>query len=185
VWGKKVEPAAPVQSEEDKKKEQLLRWGLPALALMIGVIAGGAITEPDVEASPAYLSLQSELTSSQQEANALAGGAADAEARIRQADEREALLVQRTAELDGRSAQLDQREQELVAREAAAAEAPQAVTRPAPVAAVPAAPEAPAASSTYYENCAAVRAAGAAPIHAGEPGYGKHLDREGDGIGCE
>ena len=39
--------------------------------------------------------------------------------------------------------------------------------------------------STYYANCAAVRAAGAAPIHAGEPGYGRHLDRDGDGIGCE
>ncbi|MGI5398700.1 excalibur calcium-binding domain-containing protein [Streptomyces sp. CA-135486] len=39
--------------------------------------------------------------------------------------------------------------------------------------------------STYYANCAAVRAAGAAPIHAGEPGYGRHLDRDGDGVGCE
>lgn len=39
--------------------------------------------------------------------------------------------------------------------------------------------------STYYANCAAVRAAGADPIHAGEPGYGRHLDRDGDGVGCE
>lgn len=37
----------------------------------------------------------------------------------------------------------------------------------------------------YYENCAAVRAAGAAPIHRGDPGYAKHLDRDGDGVGCE
>ncbi|WP_051787707.1 MULTISPECIES: excalibur calcium-binding domain-containing protein [Streptomyces] len=37
----------------------------------------------------------------------------------------------------------------------------------------------------YYENCAAVRAAGAAPIHVGEPGYGRHLDRDGDGVACE
>ncbi|WP_369010294.1 excalibur calcium-binding domain-containing protein, partial [Salmonella enterica] len=29
------------------------------------------------------------------------------------------------------------------------------------------------------------RAAGAAPVRAGEPGYGPHLDRDGDGIGCE
>ncbi|MFJ9854981.1 excalibur calcium-binding domain-containing protein [Streptomyces sp. NPDC101150] len=40
-------------------------------------------------------------------------------------------------------------------------------------------------SSAYYPNCAAARAAGAAPIHAGEPGYGRHLDRDGDGIGCD
>ncbi|MFH9723026.1 excalibur calcium-binding domain-containing protein [Streptomyces sp. NPDC017254] len=39
--------------------------------------------------------------------------------------------------------------------------------------------------SVSYENCAAVRAAGAAPIHAGEPGYARHLDRDGDGVGCE
>ncbi|WP_436774732.1 excalibur calcium-binding domain-containing protein [Yinghuangia sp. YIM S09857] len=36
-----------------------------------------------------------------------------------------------------------------------------------------------------YANCAAVRAAGAAPIHRGDPGYDDHLDRDGDGIGCE
>jgi cytoskeletal protein RodZ len=42
-----------------------------------------------------------------------------------------------------------------------------------------------APTSVYYKNCSAVRAAGAAPIHRGEPGYGRHLDRDGDGIGCE
>jgi hypothetical protein len=36
-----------------------------------------------------------------------------------------------------------------------------------------------------YRNCSAARAAGAAPIRAGEPGYGPHLDRDGDGIACE
>ena len=37
----------------------------------------------------------------------------------------------------------------------------------------------------YYKNCSAVRAAGAAPIYIGEPGYSRKLDRDGDGIGCE
>jgi len=36
-----------------------------------------------------------------------------------------------------------------------------------------------------YVNCAQARAAGAAPVRIGEPGYGPHLDRDGDGIGCE
>ncbi|MBC2642554.1 MULTISPECIES: DUF1524 domain-containing protein [unclassified Rhodococcus (in: high G+C Gram-positive bacteria)] len=40
-------------------------------------------------------------------------------------------------------------------------------------------------SDVYYKNCAAARAAGAAPVHIGEPGYGTHLDRDGDGVGCE
>ena len=41
------------------------------------------------------------------------------------------------------------------------------------------------AGDVYYENCTAVRAAAAAPIHVGEPGYSRKLDRDGDGIGCE
>ena len=36
-----------------------------------------------------------------------------------------------------------------------------------------------------YPNCTAVRNAGAAPIRRGDPGYGKHLDRDNDGVGCE
>lgn len=43
----------------------------------------------------------------------------------------------------------------------------------------------PLVSSSSYPNCAAARAAGAAPIRRGEPGYGKHLDRDGDGVACE
>lgn len=37
----------------------------------------------------------------------------------------------------------------------------------------------------YYKNCAAARAAGAAPLFEGDPGYGRHLDRDGDGVACE
>ena len=40
-------------------------------------------------------------------------------------------------------------------------------------------------TSVYYKNCTAVRAAGADPIRRGDPGYAGHLDRDGDGVGCE
>jgi hypothetical protein len=40
-------------------------------------------------------------------------------------------------------------------------------------------------SGGEYPNCAAARAAGAAPVRRGDPGYGSHLDRDGDGVGCE
>jgi hypothetical protein len=36
-----------------------------------------------------------------------------------------------------------------------------------------------------YASCAEARAAGAAPIRRGEPGYGAHLDRDQDGVACE
>jgi len=46
-------------------------------------------------------------------------------------------------------------------------------------------PQPKPSGSVYYQNCAAARAAGAAPVKGGEPGYGPHLDRDNDGIGCE
>lgn len=51
----------------------------------------------------------------------------------------------------------------------------------------PAAKPAPVAAggTSYYRNCDAVRAAGRAPIRAGDPGYSRKLDRDGDGVGCE
>jgi hypothetical protein len=36
-----------------------------------------------------------------------------------------------------------------------------------------------------FRNCAEARAAGAAPVRRGDPGYGQHLDRDNDGVGCE
>ena len=39
--------------------------------------------------------------------------------------------------------------------------------------------------NVYYANCAAVRAAGKAPLYRGQPGYRSGLDRDGDGIACE
>ncbi|WP_142120264.1 GmrSD restriction endonuclease domain-containing protein [Arthrobacter sp. SLBN-122] len=58
---------------------------------------------------------------------------------------------------------------------------------PAPVAPAPVAPApvAPAPAAAYYANCAAARAAGAAPLYAGQAGYRSALDRDSDGIACE
>lgn len=39
--------------------------------------------------------------------------------------------------------------------------------------------------SREFANCTQARAAGAAPVRTDDPGYGRHLDRDGDGIGCE
>lgn len=40
-------------------------------------------------------------------------------------------------------------------------------------------------TSWSYRNCREARAAGAAPLYRGEPGYGAHMDGDGDGIACE
>lgn len=40
-------------------------------------------------------------------------------------------------------------------------------------------------SGLAFRNRTAARAAGAAPVRRGDPGYGQHLDRDQDGVGCE
>ena len=57
---------------------------------------------------------------------------------------------------------------------------------PAPVRQAPAPGPAPANTTAYYKNCAAVRAAGKAPLYRGQPGYeAPRLDRDYDGVACE
>ena len=58
------------------------------------------------------------------------------------------------------------------------------VEAPAPVAPAPA-PAAPAGPVGGFANCSAAKAAGAAPLYAGSPGYAPKLDRDGDGVACE
>ena len=77
-------------------------------------------------------------------------------------------------------------------KEAAAAAAPalaaSAAPAPAPAPAAPAvapAPAAPAPAAVFYANCAAAKAAGAAPILEGQAGYRAGLDRDLDGVACE
>ena len=44
---------------------------------------------------------------------------------------------------------------------------------------------APALAEVQYASCAGARAAGAAPMRVGEPGYRLGLDRDRDGVACE
>jgi hypothetical protein len=41
------------------------------------------------------------------------------------------------------------------------------------------------APTALYRNCEAVRAASAAPLRSGQPGYNRDLDGDGDGVACE
>lgn len=41
------------------------------------------------------------------------------------------------------------------------------------------------APTPYYRSCSDAQAAGAAPLHAGEPGYRLGLDRDHDGTACD
>lgn len=43
----------------------------------------------------------------------------------------------------------------------------------------------PAPQQAYYSSCREAKAAGAAPLYRGDPGYRSGLDRDGDGVACE
>ena len=59
---------------------------------------------------------------------------------------------------------------------------------PVPAVPQPAAPapvQDPQPAAAYYANCTEAKAAGAAPIYRGQPGYRSALDRDDDGVACE
>lgn len=63
--------------------------------------------------------------------------------------------------------------------------APTTVPATVPVTEPPTTAPPATSGNVYYANCTAARAAGAAPLYRGEPGYRSGLDRDGDGIACE
>lgn len=63
-------------------------------------------------------------------------------------------------------------------RRTTVAPTPKRTTPPAP-------PKTTAPGDAYYANCAAAKAAGAAPLYRGQPGYRSALDRDNDGVACE
>ena len=65
------------------------------------------------------------------------------------------------------------------------AKAKRPATRRTPARRSPSGSSANSGGSVYYANCAAARAAGAAPVMRGSPGYSRKLDRDNDGVGCE
>lgn len=90
------------------------------------------------------------------------------------------------ADVEARTVDLTARETDLANREAALATAQASAAQqaaPAPAAAAPAVSS--PSTSVYFDNCDAARAAGAAPVRRGDPGYRAGLDRDNDGVGCE
>jgi len=80
------------------------------------------------------------------------------------------------------------------AEASASAAASEQAAQDEPVQDEPAQPEEPAqrpqqdpkkSTSTYYANCTEAKAAGAAPMYEGDPGYRSGLDRDHDGIACD
>ena len=105
------------------------------------------------------------------------------EAETKAAEEEAARKAAEEEEARQAAAEAERQAAEQAERDRQAAQPP---VQPQPFMPQPPATPPPAAPPVLpYPNCAAARAAGAAPVLIGTPGYGKHLDRDGDGIGCE
>ena len=69
--------------------------------------------------------------------------------------------------------------------EAQSAKTISAAATPAPEPTKAADQDTESSGSVYYANCDAARAAGAAPLSSGDPGYSTKLDRDRDGVSCD
>ncbi|GAA2178248.1 hypothetical protein GCM10009847_07590 [Leucobacter tardus] len=161
--------------------------GAAALLLGVGIGAG---SDADAANRSTISDLEQQLTLSQEENTTAATALDDA---VKSHDEQAAALTEERDDLSDEIETLTKSVEDLTAKVAEAeaktssekqrADAAEAQA----AAAVPSTESEPATSPTptYFQNCSAARAAGAAPVYAGDPGYGPHLDRDGDGVGCE
>ena len=95
-----------------------------------------------------------------------------------------------TAEKTTESEQTEQTQTEQTQTEQSAEQAQQTqqttqAPAPEPAPAPAPAPQPAPQQDVHYQNCTAARAAGAAPIYQGQPGYRSQLDRDHDGVACE
>ncbi len=179
-----VEPATPFMKRAVTRRTGALVAGAAlVLGLVVGAISGGAGTQSEVAALKAQVSgLETDVAEGkmigEESAEALAAATAANEATTEQRDSATARIAELEAAAGAAQAELDARAAtiaDLQGKVAAGDAAPPVVEA--------AAPQAP--KSVYFKNCTAAREAGAAPVRRGDPGYASHLDRDGDGIGCE
>lgn len=150
----------------------MIGGGVFALLLVIGAMTGGG-EEPDADAVPVVAAAAPTTTRPAPPTAPTTTTAAPATS---------------PADVPDQAVDVDRQPVRVPAttRETPAAEPePRRDPQPEPQRAVAPEPEPePEPAEVYYANCDAVRAAGAAPIRTGQPGYRSGLDRDGDGQGC-
>lgn len=111
---------------------------------------------------------------------------AEQQAAERAAAKREAeLQAQAQAEAERRAAAERAAQEQAQAEAQAEAERQAEADRAAQEAEEDTSSDSSGSGDVYYANRDAARAAGAAPLHAGGPGYRSAMDGDGDGIACE
>ncbi|MED1784221.1 thermonuclease family protein [Brevibacillus fortis] len=95
--------------------------------------------------------------------------------------------IENYAKEDGYHPEAVKKEVAVQKKEEAKPAAPKPASQPTPVP-MPQPKPAPApqpVQEVYYGSCKEAKAAGAAPLYVGDPGYREKLDRDKDGVACE
>lgn len=154
------------------------RWPLVWLTALVLFIAGGSLSPeleatPDTEPTPTRAALTTTSAVSESTSAATTTTHTSTTSSTHSSSSPSSMTTEETTASIAKFA-------DIPAEEPSQAPAPEPVIEQP----VPAAP-APAPARVYYANCSEARAAGAAPIYEGQPGYSRKLDRDGDGIACE
>jgi TolA-binding protein len=210
VTDQRTAPLDDIEQEPGHRKDgKRRRWLAPTItgvvAFLLGIAAGGdgedltgqvqlleaelATTESQLEDKEAEAAdLADNLEATEQTLSDAMAGLEERQAELDDLTEateaQQAKLDDRQAALDDREAGLDDREADLDVWESTIEQQ----SRTGGSASSPSTNDTGSSSSStsvYYENCDAARAAGAAPVRRGDPGYAPHLDRDNDGVGCE
>ncbi len=181
-------PPAAVPSRRQKRRP--LRWLVTSvLAFSLGSCTGMALEQGGTErAEQRAAEAEQQVTDARSDLQAAMTDVSDAEAAAESAlaakVAAEGAAADKGAELEEVRGTVGELEARLDDAEEAARARPKAPSPTASSSVSAPAAEEPAGSASYA-NCTAVRQAGADPIRTSDPGYGRHLDRDGDGVGCE
>lgn len=180
-WGAGgVDPVPPRPNEPKKKRSRgwILVVCLAIVSFFGGLISGTGSNETRAtELQSTNTTLVEEVEALTTEVDELTG---ERDVAVAELDVVVAENTELTGGVDARSIELDERTTALDTRETAVEAAENDVSSQSTSTS-----SGSSDTSVYYENCAAARAAGADPVRVGDPGYGSHLDRDGDGVGCE
>ena len=162
----------------------MLMTAVATTVLVVSVSACGGgqddpVTQPSQGAAVVDLATPTATTTDSSAAEAAAKAKADAAAAAAAAKAKAAAEAKAKAVAEAKAKAAAAAKADAAAKAKAAAEAE------AKAAAAAAAAAEEEFTNVFYENCTAVRAAGADPIRRGEPGYSTDLDRDQDGIACE
>lgn len=165
-----LQPTTPaIPAKAGGKRGAFKTFGIPAIAAFVGLALGTGAGSSGAQSDASLRELSAEREASNKALK-------ERESEIRDLTAQKAALEQKARELEQQVTAANQLASEAQARAEAQAE-------PVPFAAPQQAGS--GAAPAYFANCTAAREAGAAPVYAGDPGYGRHLDRDGDGVGCE